>query len=640
MAIQRGIDTKSYKHGLTASFLVLALTGCMSGSGGGNNDTDPSAVPVINDADRVLWLTLDEANEAATADASSYSHTISSIEGTTTISGVANNARSFTGDPSDVNNSFIKVADTNTLDLTTALSISAWVKPTLANQTSFILAKNQRLNDGMAYALGLHQGAIEVRLEGNAYQTSYILSPNQWTHVAARWDGSVLRIFVNGIELNERFNSADEAIQPNAEPLIVGARNRPPKAGQSNETKGFTGSIDEISVYRIALLPSQICVEAGRTWTSGTCSGGAFGGATPTATSAVYALNAEDELAQHLVATDTDSANLIYTVGDIGTKGHLTITDPTTGAFSYLPDPMAEGTDQFTFYATDGVNRSEAGTVTINITRTNVDTDGDGMFDHIERIYGLNPNDATDATTDLDGDGDNNLAEVIAGTDPTLSNITDSTRAVAFGFSEGTGLSAYDHSGNGNDAALDRPQRIIGPMGGALDFHGADAITVVDSPSLDLTTALTVSAWINPEVEDQLGYILAKNFGWATDMAYAVSVHDGKLRIVINNVLVTSNATVPTKEWSHIAITWTDATVLFYVNGTLVDTKNYDTANGITLAANTERLIIGGRNRLGTGHSELFTGAIDQVQIWNRVLSNGDVCANYGGAFDGTTCTK
>lgn len=46
------------------------------------------------------------------------------------------------------------------------------------------------------------------------------------------------------------------------------------------------------------------------------------------------------------------------------------------------------------------------------------DSDGDGMPDDWEKAHGLNPNDASDATTDLNGDGYTNIEEFINGTDP------------------------------------------------------------------------------------------------------------------------------------------------------------------------------------------------------------------------------
>lgn len=47
-----------------------------------------------------------------------------------------------------------------------------------------------------------------------------------------------------------------------------------------------------------------------------------------------------------------------------------------------------------------------------------LDSDGDGLPDAWEKKYGLNPNDAADASADADGDGFTNLEEFQAGTDP------------------------------------------------------------------------------------------------------------------------------------------------------------------------------------------------------------------------------
>jgi hypothetical protein len=47
-----------------------------------------------------------------------------------------------------------------------------------------------------------------------------------------------------------------------------------------------------------------------------------------------------------------------------------------------------------------------------------IDSDGDGMLDSWELTYGLNPIDAADALSDLEGDGLNNGSEAVAGTSP------------------------------------------------------------------------------------------------------------------------------------------------------------------------------------------------------------------------------
>ncbi len=71
----------------------------------------------------------------------------------------------------------------------------------------------------------------------------------------------------------------------------------------------------------------------------------------------------------------------------------------------------------------------------------------------------------------------------------------------AWGFNEGTGPTTADSSGNGNLGTLvgGASWSTQGRYGGALSFNGSNSLVqVADSASLDLTTAMTLSAWIMP----------------------------------------------------------------------------------------------------------------------------------------------
>lgn len=68
-------------------------------------------------------------------------------------------------------------------------------------------------------------------------------------------------------------------------------------------------------------------------------------------------------------ATDADDDRLTYRIVDAGRKGTAMLTDATTGAFSYTPS--TDGTDTVTFVASDGINESNVGAVSITIRATN-----------------------------------------------------------------------------------------------------------------------------------------------------------------------------------------------------------------------------------------------------------------------------
>ena len=73
----------------------------------------------------------------------------------------------------------------------------------------------------------------------------------------------------------------------------------------------------------------------------------------------------------------------------------------------------------------------------------------------------------------------------------------------AYAFDETSGVTLHDLSGNANDGTVDGASWTGGHSGGALAFDGTDdRVTIADSPSLDLTTGMTLEAWVRP---NQLG---------------------------------------------------------------------------------------------------------------------------------------
>ncbi len=72
-----------------------------------------------------------------------------------------------------------------------------------------------------------------------------------------------------------------------------------------------------------------------------------------------------------LIVVDTDVQPLTYSIVSNGSQGNAAISDPSTGAYVYIPDPNANGTDSFTFRANDGLANSNVATVTITINPVN-----------------------------------------------------------------------------------------------------------------------------------------------------------------------------------------------------------------------------------------------------------------------------
>ncbi|BAU27769.1 alpha-tubulin suppressor-like RCC1 family protein [Aneurinibacillus soli] len=74
-----------------------------------------------------------------------------------------------------------------------------------------------------------------------------------------------------------------------------------------------------------------------------------------------------------LSATDADGDALTYSIVSQGNKGTVSITNSSTGAYTYTPNANATGMDTFTFKTNDGTVDSNISTVTVNILSNNAD---------------------------------------------------------------------------------------------------------------------------------------------------------------------------------------------------------------------------------------------------------------------------
>ena len=196
----------------------------------------------------------------------------------------------------------------------------------------------------------------------------------------------------------------------------------------------------------------------------------------------------------------------------------------------------------------------------------------------------------------------------------------------AWAFDEGAGTTTADASGRGNaGTVVGASWTTQGRYGNALSFNGSSSmIRVADSASLDLTTAMTLSAWIRPT---------ASQGGWRTILqretdAYFLNASNdtGPLRPSGGGTLggttqILSGPTAsPVDAWTHVALTYDNATLKLFVNGTQVASRTTIGA----IQATDSPLWIGGNNPYG----EFFQGLIDEVRVYDRGLTQADIQAD------------
>ena len=137
------------------------------------------------------------------------------------------------------------------LDITgSGLTIEAWVKPQATSTHGPIVTKGDH-----QYALKIADGGnqLEFFIYDNAWITCVADLPsnwnNTWHHVAGTYDGSYLKVYIDGVLKNTRNHSGQ--IQSCGYPVNIG-RN----AEVSGRT--FNGLIDNVRIYNTVLNSSQL----------------------------------------------------------------------------------------------------------------------------------------------------------------------------------------------------------------------------------------------------------------------------------------------------------------------------------------------------------------------------------------------
>jgi hypothetical protein len=185
---------------------------------------------------------------------------------------------------------------------------------------------------------------------------------------------------------------------------------------------------------------------------------------------------------------------------------------------------------------------------------------------------------------------------------------------------ETTGTAAADASGHGNGGTATAVTWTAGHTGGAGSFDGAtSAVQIGDRSSLDPAAALTVAAWIKPAAWVGNGRVLQKG---PYDDQYRLLAEGGVLKFDIADVGAVTAALPAVGAWSHVAGTYDGAMIRLYVNGAQVASK---AASGVMPV--TDGAVCIGAKTKNAPAGDHFNGVIDEVRIYGRGLSAGEVGA-------------
>ena len=158
-------------------------------------------------------------------------------------------------------------------------------------------------------------------------------------------------------------------------------------------------------------------------------------------------------------------------------------------------------------------------------------------------------------------------------------------------------------------------------------YTSNDLVSIADAADLDLSTGMTLEAWVYPSTVATWRSLIFKSNG-ANDLAYALYAFSdgantprGFVNIGGAQQDIGGGSTLPVNTWTHLATTYDGSTLRVYVNGTAVG----QLAVSGSILASTGALELGGNTAYGT---EWFAGRMDEVRIYNRALSTSEIVSD------------
>src|SRR5436190_9461951 len=197
----------------------------------------------------VAAYSFDEGSGTTVADASGNGNSGTLANTVWNAAGKAGSALSFNG-----TNSRVNINDAASLHLTTAMTMEAWVRPsTISSAWRDVIYKGDDNYYLMATSTNSSRPVSGI-IAGGSYAESIgtsSLVANTWTHLATTYDGATLRLYVNGTQVSSLAKTGS----------ITTSTNQLQLGGDSIYGQYFSGLMDDVRVYNIALTAAQVLAD-------------------------------------------------------------------------------------------------------------------------------------------------------------------------------------------------------------------------------------------------------------------------------------------------------------------------------------------------------------------------------------------
>jgi hypothetical protein len=571
----------------------------------------------------------------------------------------------------DGSTNYVSVGNDSHLQPTDMLAVSAWVYGTSwRNSSGGDVNTIVRKGEGVPnkYSFNISSGKVQLCLDDTdaaGFKGNTVLNTNQWYHVAATWDGTTARIYVNGVLDNAPGSAKAAPIGVDTRTLYIGGRagtdcftgmirdvrlyNRPLTSNEILQGAGLVGHWkfaegSESSSADSSTLANHVTLSGGADWTSDctgnnnalltTTSGGIAttqapfdppetgtvamwirSNGAPSGNYRIFAVTSDYEIRQisnGSVIADLcgDGATTIGTVTPIATAGtwyHFAATyDSTTKAYAIYVNGQLEKTGA---YATMTKQRATAANFG---TRAGSGEYFGGALRDV-RVYNrkLCPQEIEE-----------------------LYGLVGHWK-----FNETSGTTAADSSGMGRDGiVVGTPTWVAGKINNAIQFNGSNRVDV--NSLMGSPRNVTMAGWAFLTANDSGGAELISIGNY-----FAIRLNEGiTAKALFYNGTTWLSAGFSKNYiglgWHHFAAVFNDDQDLltFYVDG--IEQANLSTTASIAYSGQGTKTVIGAHGNGQTTYD--FTGKVDDMRIFNRALCPSEVqeLKNAGGSFSGVKITK
>ncbi|HEY4248180.1 MAG TPA: LamG-like jellyroll fold domain-containing protein [Lacunisphaera sp.] len=468
------------------------------------------------------------------------------------------------------------------------LTVELWVNPAEAHDVPLVQWSSGN-SDGLSLrswinGSGLYAFLTDTAGVGHSFGVNSILPLNTWSHVAVTYDKAtgIGRLYRNGTLLIEQ--TLGIFTPQTMYPMLFGALPR--------EARYFKGSLDEITLYSRPLTLAEIKAiydsgNAGKSPVSDNLPPSVDAGADVQTFGTVWSAFLNGSISDDGKPVG-NGANLNIAWSKVDGPGEVAFADSnsakTSATFS------APGTYILRLVANDGELQSDD-TVTVRVGLTN----SVAIPGAISAWWPANAE----------------VHEVINGN----HDVEFLPRGPGFG---------------------------AGEQGQAFTFNGSDVYGRVPAhPDLDIgvsAAGLTVELWVNPAEAHDVPLVQ-----WSSGNSDGLSLRSwingsGLYAFLTDTTGVGHsfgvNSILPLNTWSHVAVTYDKATGIgrLYRNGTLL----IEQALGIFTPQTTYPLLFGALPREG----RYFKGSIDEITLYRRALSLGELQAIYSAGPDGKSSSS